>query len=481
MNTFSRGFRNAFRNVTRTTSLVIILGISIGLALTMLVAHQAVTNKINDVKSSIGNTVTIAPAGFSGFSSVNNSLTTSELAKVAALPNVSSLDESLTDRLSTIGSPTPALFPGGGSSTTTSSSSDNTSLTSPIKINTGGGSGIHVFISGGGSLPANFTPPVTITGTNQPTSLDSTNLTITSGSALSGTSNTNDAMVSKSMASKNNLHVGSTFTAYGTTMTVSGIFTVSSDEAASGTIVVSLPTEQRLSGQSGDVTGAVATVNSLDNLTSTTTAIKNSLGSSADVTSALTEADNTVQPLNSVKTISLYSVIGAVIAGGFIILLTMVMIVRERRREIGVLKAIGASNLKVVTQFASEAVTLTCLGAVVGIILGVVAGNPITKLLVNNSTSTPTAASGGFTRGGGGGGFTGGGGFAGGGGGARFATGGRGVGGFLKNNVTNIHAVVGWDIIIYGFIAAVVIAVIGSAFVSLLITRIRPAEVIRTE
>ena len=250
-------------------------------------------------------------------------------------------------------------------------------------------------------------------------------------------------------------------------MTVTGIFTVSNNEAGAGTVVVSLPTEQRLSNQAGDVTSATATVDSLDNLNSTTTAIKNTLGSAADVTSAQTQANNTVQPLDSVKTVSLYSLIGAVVAGGVIILLTMIMIVRERRREIGVIKAIGASNVKVITQFTSEAITLTCMGAIVGILIGAAAANPITTQLVKSSSSSTTSA---FTRGPGGGG-----------GGPQFVGGGRGVGGFFRNNVSNIHAAVGWDIILYGLAAAIIIAIIGSAFVSLFIARVRPAEVMRGE
>jgi len=441
----------------------------------MLLARQAVQLKIADVQSSIGNTINISPAGFSGFSSVNNSLTTSELTKVSSLPHVTNVAESLTDRMTTIGSSTPSF---GGQST--SSSTAQTSLTSPVTINTnsfggsaGGGRGF--FISGGGTLPTNFTPPISITGTNDPTSINGTTLTITSGAALSGTSNTNEAMISKSMASKNNLSVGSTFTAYSTAMTVSGIFT-SSNEAAAGTVVVSLPTEQRLSGQTGDVTSAVATVDSLTNLSSVTATIKSTLGSStADVTSSQTAANATIAPLNSVKNISLFSLIGAVVAGAIIILLVMIMIVRERRREIGVLKAIGGSNVKIILQFITEAITLTILGAVIGLIIGVIGGTPVTKLLVDNSTNTTTSSTSQFggggpslniTRGRGGGG-------------SFFAT--RLGGNNIVSGVKDIKTAAGWSLLVYGFGSAILIAVLGSTFAAGLIAKVRPAEVLRTE
>lgn len=64
MNPVARGIRNAFRNGVRTASIVVILGLSIGLSLTMLVAQKAVDNKIKSVKSSIGNTISVSPAGF---------------------------------------------------------------------------------------------------------------------------------------------------------------------------------------------------------------------------------------------------------------------------------------------------------------------------------------------------------------------------------------------------------------------------------
>jgi putative ABC transport system permease protein len=483
MNPVSRGIRNAFRNLTRTFSIIIILGLSIGLALTMLVAHQAVTSKINSVKASVGNTISVSPAGFSGFSSVNNSLTTSELAPITKLANVSSVTESFTARLSNSSSSTSSnsfAFPG-----QSSNSNATTNLNSPVTINTSSGGGRHFFFSAGqsGAAPTNFSLPISLLATDTPSSIDSANIKIVSGSLLNGNSNNNEAMISQSMANKNNLKVGSTFTAYSTTLTVAAIFT-SSTQDASNTVVVSLPTGQTISGQAGDVTSATVYVNSIDNLSSVTSAVKSKLGSSADVTSSVEEANNTVAPLNSVKSISVYSLIGAVIAGAVIILLTMVMIVRERTREIGVIKAIGASNGKISFQFMSEAVTLTILGAVIGIVLAVVAASPITHTLVSNSVSSNSSAttSGGFGGpGGAGGGGTGPSVRSFGGGAARLATGGRGAGGFLKDNFTNIHAVVGWDTLGYGLLSAIVIALIGSAAVSYFIAKIRPAEVMRTE
>jgi putative ABC transport system permease protein len=420
----------------------------------MLIAHQAVNNKINTVKSSIGNTVTIQPAGYSGFSQVNNALTTSQLSSVASIAYVTNVAETLTGRLTTTGTTSPS--PGGSQSS--SSTTNMTNLSSPVKLNSGTG-GPGLFNSSGGNLPTNFSLPVSIVGTNDVTSVNGTALTISSGKAIDATKDTNQALVSTSMASKNNLQVGSTFTAYNTTLTVAGLFNASSTSTISGTVVVSLPTEQRLSGQSGDVTSATATVDSLDNLSSATTAIKNKLGSAADVTSSVDQANQTVQPLDSVGSISLYSLIGAVVAGSMIILLTMIMIVRERRREIGVIKAIGASNMRVVLQFMAEAVTFTAMAAVIGIVLGIVAGNPVTKLLVNSTSSTTTSA----THTGRPGGF----------GGGSISS--------LHAGVSNVSAAVGWSVILYGLGAALIIALLGSSIASFFIAKIRPAEVMRAE
>ena len=484
MNPISRGIRNAFRNGVRTASIVVILGLSIGLALTMLVAQKAVENKIKSVKSSIGNTITIAPAGFTPGSQANNALSSSQLAKVSALAHVSDVAETLTDRQSTTGSSSSSFGRFGGDSDT--SSETTTSLSSPVTLNT---NGPRFFMGGSSSTDstATFSLPVSFLGTNQPLSIDGSSITLTSGKAISGTGDTNDALISGAMASKNNLSVGSTFTAYNATLTVAGIFSTS-NQSARGTVVVSLPALQRLSGQSGAVTSATATVDSLDNLASVTTAIKSTLGSSADVTSAQDQADATVKPLNSVKTVSSFSLVGAVVAGAIIILLVMVMIVRERKKEIGVVKAIGGSNVRIIGEFMVESLTLAVLGAVVGLLIGVIGGQPGTKMLVSNSTTSSTTTSTAQSASGPGGPSVGGPGDSGSSNGSTSTRPSFG-GGFrtrasntaAAKSFSNIKAQIGFGILLEGFGAAVLIAVIGSALAAGMIARVRPSTVMRAE
>lgn len=447
MSVVSRGVRNAFRNQIRTLSIVLILSLSIGLALSMLVAHKAVEKKISSVKSSVGNTINISPAGARGFEGGGSPLTQTELDKVKALPHVSKTTESLNDRLTS-------------SDTNLQSSIDPGQLGQRFARRSAAGD------QGNSNFnPANFTPPVTVIGTNDPTNLSATqgggSFNLKSGAVFDGNSSDNVALVGSALASKNNLSVESTFTAYTATIKVVGIFD-SGNQFSNGLVVMPLATVQTLSSQAGDLTSAAITIDSVDNLSTVTTAIKNVLGTAADVTNAQDQANNAVEPLENIKSISFYSLIGAVIAGAVIILLTMIMIVRERRREIGVLKAIGASNLKVVGQFMSEAVTFTVLAAVIGIVLGVLAANPITTALVKNSSATLTTATTTGAPGGGRLGF-------------------RLSGGGVRQSITNIHASVGWDIILYGLGAAMVIALTGSAIVSWFIAKVRPAEVMRSE
>lgn len=467
MNLYSRGVRNAFRNGIRSSSIIIILALSIGLSIAMLAARHAVSEKIESVKNSVGTSITISPAGFRGFEGGGDPLTSEQLAKVAATDHVNSVTQLLSDRLSSDDTDLESAIEagalgqrfGGGAD---SGSTNQTNMPAPPSDSE--------TTADGSTQTRSFTPPVTITGTNDVSSsaaFNGSTATVTSGETIDPTSEASEAVVGKALAEKNSLSVGSTFTAYGTTITVKGIYDTGTTFGNSG-FIVPLATLQKLSGQSGSVTSAVATVDSLDNLASATTAIKTALGSAADVTNSQDIADQTVQPLESVKNISLFSLVGAIAAGAIIILLTMMMIVRERRREIGVMKATGASNGKIMAQFIVESLTLTILGLVIGVVIGIAAATPVTNSLVTNSTATQTAS----TQGGPGG-F-----------GGRPSGGGpmmRGFGQNSRQTLTNISASVGGSTLALGAAAALAIAVLGSALPAYFISKIKPAEAMRNE
>jgi len=85
-----------------------------------------------------------------------------------------------------------------------------------------------------------------------------------------------------------------------------------------------------------------------------------------------TDILNTLNSVTQTLTIFLGAIAGiSLLVGGIGIMNIMLVSVTERTREIGLLKAVGATRNQILLQFLIETVTLSLLGGIIGILFGV--------------------------------------------------------------------------------------------------------------
>lgn len=96
--------------------------------------------------------------------------------------------------------------------------------------------------------------------------------------------------------------------------------------------------------------------------------------------------ENTVYLRLSTVIIGLITLVGAAIG----LMNIMLVSVTERTREIGISKALGATQKVILTQFLTEAIIICQLGGAIGVILGILMGN-IVSLLLGGSFIIPWA------------------------------------------------------------------------------------------
>jgi putative ABC transport system permease protein len=98
------------------------------------------------------------------------------------------------------------------------------------------------------------------------------------------------------------------------------------------------------------------------------------INDASDNLQALSSAELARQASQIVDQIRFFTFgIGAIAAfvGGLGVMNTMIMAVMERRKEIGVMKAIGANNRMILTQILTESALISIIGGIGGILIGV--------------------------------------------------------------------------------------------------------------
>ena len=97
-----------------------------------------------------------------------------------------------------------------------------------------------------------------------------------------------------------------------------------------------------------------------------------------------------LEKIGKIIKITLGSIAGfSLLVGGIGIMNMMLVAVNERTREIGLRKAIGAKNSDILLQFLSESVLMCAVGGVIGIGLGILAGEGMAVIAVKIAKVVP--------------------------------------------------------------------------------------------
>lgn len=214
-----------------------------------------------------------------------------------------------------------------------------------------------------------------------------------------------ECIVSKDFADLNNLKVGSKIIVLingvdgekEVELTISGIYTDLTDEY--GGIPIQLPfmnkrnqiitSEGTLSSDSFKNAGMNVTAsytlknpNLLEQFKED--AKKAGVGDSYIISTDENSYNQVVGPVEGISKITMTFMMVVIILGGVILILIYSMSIRERKYEIGVLRAMGMEKSKIALQFLTETLLITCICLIIGTSFGAFASQPIADKLLEN-------------------------------------------------------------------------------------------------
>lgn len=140
----------------------------------------------------------------------------------------------------------------------------------------------------------------------------------------------------------------------------------------------------------GKVTHIFATATSVDRVERVEQNLREAFGDDADIISGKETVASWAKALQAIQANSLVAALVAVGAAALIVLFTMVLVTRERTREIGILKAIGAANGDVARQFVAESLGLALVGTFAGLAVFALGGLQIASALMTAASATLT-------------------------------------------------------------------------------------------
>lgn len=447
MSAIVRGIKNTFRSGARTVGIATILAVSLSLGFSMLLANRAVSERGNQLRQTIGANMTLFPAGSSQGLEAGRPFTPEEIEKIKAIPQVKKVHKTLGFAIQDPAEVSKEKR--GGNQFIESSGMENlptTNLRSAVDPSKE-------------KPPFNQfpTPPISVTGLESNVDVDGKKIIPTTGRFLQS-DDTLSAVVGKDLADKNKLIVGSSFTIKDKQFKVVGIFD-SGTLYGNNFVAIPFQTAQQLLDKKDETPHVLVEATSIEVMAQAKEAIISALGNGrVDILPIRPEAVQLVENLKGIERISFVTLVASLAAALVTILMAMLLVVRERAKEIGILKALGGTNAKIVAQFLTEATMLTSLSALIGIVFAALSSNAILRSILDArvQSANPEFAGGAVVQ----------------------AVGGPATVG-PKELVANLSTVLDWQFILLGLGISLGIALIGTALPAYIIAKVRPAQIMR--
>jgi putative ABC transport system permease protein len=410
MKSMRRGFRNSYRNKGRAALVTLLLGVSVGIVITMLQVSSAVSSSADELKENLQTLIEVRAAGATAMGRGVEPLEESVADQVRQVSGIRSVEKYLYVRKVDNSKKFPVSVIAGIEP-----------ITSELRVNSHGEVGTPRITRGRGFGPG--------------------------GEDGSG------ALVGEVYAEQNGLDIGSTFALGGFPLEVIGIFD-SGFVFGNNQVFVPLKVAQGLAYEDEEIPSldrisqVFVTARSVDEVDRVEKALRNQLGDSVDVLSGQKNAFLASEGLSSIQSSSFIGALLALVVAGLVVFFTMVLVTRERTREIGLLKALGASNGNVARQFVAESLTLALVGGLLGLAIFAAAAPVIADRVLGLSSTSLTGLAG-------------------------------GMGAQAVSDVITLS--LSWEDAGYAILAALILGVLGSLYPVYRALAVTPAEALRYE
>ncbi len=372
--------------------LLLIMSAILVFVLSGIIIQNAAVSATNSVTKSAGTTISVSANRNKMFSKMRSSASKSK-TKTITTPTVSNAKLKKAGSLSTV-----AYYNITNTASVNASSFDTVSTTTGSQGGASGASTGNITIDG-------------VSSTKLTSSFISKEDKIVSGRNITTSdANSKNVVIEKELASSNGIKVGDTITVKMTTsgkksikLKVVGIYKAKSTSTSSmpgsdpsNTIYTSYTLPATITGTEGKSSTVTYTLSNSAKEKSTTKKIKSIINSSSFSVSSNDESyQQLLQPMKNVQAFAKKIVWLVAIAGIIILGLIIILSVRTRQREIGVLVSLGESKMHIIGQLFSELFVILIGAMVIALLLGNFVGNKVgNQLLAQQQTTSVTSTSG---------------------------------------------------------------------------------------